>query len=346
MKILAWPAYPISEGNPYTKLLYTHLRELGATVDDFSMVRALSRRYDIFHLHWPEYYIGHRSRWKALAVTLMVFAAIYLQRVLGAKVFWTVHNLHSHNQTRPRMEAIFWRLFSSSVHGYFCLTNQGMKLARAKWEALRSVPGFIVPHGHYAGEYTNDVDGVQARRNLNLPQECKVLLFFGTIVSYKNVPALVSCFQQAFQDDTYLIIAGQGVCRREMDSIYALAAGNSRIRLDIRHIPQHEVQYYMRSADLVVLPFREILNSGSAILALSFGCPVLVPSVGAMAELQDIVGRDWVRLFDDELVPETLRASLEWATKPRGTTMPSLEQLGWKKIASSTLTAYTLAVAR
>jgi beta-1,4-mannosyltransferase len=332
--------------NPYTKLLYEQFRKAGHVVDKFSVTNALLGRYDVFHLHWPEYYIAHRSGWKALAGTLLLFSAVYWQRVLGAKIFWTVHNLRSHNQTRPRIEAMFWRLFSFSIHGYFCLTSQGMELAQTKWGALRSVPGFIVPHGHYVGEYPNDVDRPRARRSLGLPQHSRVLLFFGTIVPYKNVPALVTCFQQAFQHDTFLIIAGHGSCSPEVDSAYALAAGDSRVCLDIRHIPQHEVQYYMRSADLVVLPYREILNSGSAILALSFGCPVLVPSRGAMAELRDIMGKDWVRLFDGELTPEILRESLVWATSPRQTTMPPLEQLNWERIASSTLTAYTSVVAR
>src|SRR4030095_11061267 len=242
MRIIAWPAIQYSGPNPYTKLLYQQVRKAGHFVEDFSFSKALLHRYDVFHLHWPEYYIVQRSRWKALIGTFLVFAVVYWQRILGAKVFWTVHNLRSHNQTRPRMEAIFWRLFSFSIHGYFCLTSGGMELARDKWGALRSVPGFVVPHGHYAGEYENDVDRPQARRSLALPEHSKVLLFFGTIGSYKNVPSLVSCFQQAFQHDTVLIVAGKGASCREMDAIHALSAGDSRIRLDIRHIPQHEVQ--------------------------------------------------------------------------------------------------------
>lgn len=346
MKVLAWPAIDYIGPNPYTKLLYEEVRRSGHSVDNFSVANGLARRYDVFHLHWPEYYIAHRSRWKALAGTLLVFLLVYWQRFLGAKIFWTVHNLHSHDQTRPRLEALFWRLFSSSIHGYFCLTYQGMELARDRWKALCSVPGFVVPHGHYVGEYTNDVDRPQARRRLGIPETCKVLLFFGTIGRYKNVPALISCFQQAFQYDTFLIVAGKGNSHRETDSIHALSAGDSRIRVDIRHIPHHEVQFYMRSADLVVLPFREILNSGSAILALSFGCRVLVPSVGAMSELHGMMGSDWVRLFDGELTAEILRESLAWAIGPRQTTMPPLKQLSWDRIASSTLNAYASTIAR
>jgi beta-1,4-mannosyltransferase len=43
----------------------------------------------------------------------------------------------------------------------------------------------------------------------------------------------------------------------------------------------------MRAADLIALPYKEILNSGSAILALSFDRPILVPAAGALAELSE-----------------------------------------------------------
>jgi len=53
-RILAWPAFK-AKLSPYNRLLYRNMRHLGATVEEFSVWRVLSRRYDIVHLHWPEY---------------------------------------------------------------------------------------------------------------------------------------------------------------------------------------------------------------------------------------------------------------------------------------------------
>jgi beta-1,4-mannosyltransferase len=89
----------------------------------------------------------------------------------------------------------------------------------------------------------------------------------------------------------------------------------------------------------VVLPFRDITNSCTALLALSFDRPVLVPALGAMAELQALVGDEWVRTYDDELTPDLLARALDWAVRrPPG--VPRLDALDWPEIARRTLSVY------
>ncbi|MBU4204758.1 glycosyltransferase, partial [Patescibacteria group bacterium] len=44
-------------------------------------------------------------------------------------------------------------------------------------------------------------------------------------------------------------------------------------------------QYYMRAADVCVFPYRHVTTSGAAILALSFGVPVIAPRVGCFVDL-------------------------------------------------------------
>ncbi len=43
----------------------------------------------------------------------------------------------------------------------------------------------------------------------------------------------------------------------------------------------------MNAADVVVLPYRDILTSGNALLAMSFGRPVIIPRLGCVMELLD-----------------------------------------------------------
>jgi len=60
---------------------------------------------------------------------------------------------------------------------------------------------------------------------------------------------------------------------------------------------QSEFQVYLNAADVAVLPFVDVLTSGSALLALSFGKPVILPGIGCLLELiDDSMGR----LFDPE----------------------------------------------
>ena len=64
-----------------------------------------------------------------------------------------------------------------------------------------------------------------------------------------------------------------------------------------------------------MLPFSDIMHSGSAILALSFNKPVLVPARGSLPELQALVGTDWVRTYVGELTPEIFNRRCEVGEK-------------------------------
>jgi beta-1,4-mannosyltransferase len=139
--------------------------------------------------------------------------------------------------------------------------------------------------------------------------------------------------------DVMLLVAGDPHSAGLADEIRQAAGGDPRIRLDLRHVPDDEVQRYLRAADLVALPFRDITNSASALLALSFDRPVLVPARGAMGELQSLAGGQWVCTYEGDLTPDILARGLDWATRrPAGA--PRLDALEWPEIARRTLAAY------
>ena len=94
------------------------------------------------------------------------------------------------------------------------------------------------------------------------------------------------------------------------------------------------------AADLVVLPFREIMNSGSAVLALSFDRPVLVPEMGSMPELQTRVGAEWVRTYQGELNATELTKAIRWAHDWQRPAKPDLSDFDWSNIARETVAAF------
>lgn len=98
MRILAWPGVEAGETNPYTRLLYESVKHLGHTVDEFTLMRAFSGKYDIFHIHWPEYYVGNPNLFKSLFGSLGILLAMNWCRLRGAKIVWTAHNLRSHRE--------------------------------------------------------------------------------------------------------------------------------------------------------------------------------------------------------------------------------------------------------
>jgi glycosyltransferase involved in cell wall biosynthesis len=228
------------------------------------------------------------------------------------------------------------------VDGVIHPSEAGQRLVEARFPALAARPNAVIPIGHFRGSYPDRVSRAEARVSLGIPARARVPAFVGLLRGYKNVPHLVRTVRalSAGPDELVLLVAGAPQPRAVADEVRAAAGDDPRIRLALGHVPDDGVQEYLRAADLVVLPFRDITNSASALLALSFDCPVLVPALGAMGELRDLAGADWVRTYQGELTPALLEAALAWARGPRDRRSPDLGALGWARIAERTLALY------
>ena len=352
LRILAWPAF--KDSARYNQLLYTNMQALGATVEEFSAWRVLSRRYHIVHLHWPEYCVNGRGRLASLFWSCALFGAICWVRMLGGKVVWTVHNLQSHHQQHPLMERCFWRILTALVNASINLTNTGFEQARQRHPALGTKPGFVIPHGNIRDAYPETkILRQEARLRLGIAQSAKVVGFFGSVERYKGITELVEAFSALEDPSAVLCVAGKSYLEpQERKHIEHIAARDPRVLLQLRYITDTEVASYIRAADLISLPFREILNSGSAVLALSLDRPLLVPAKGAMRELQEFAGVEWVHLYSGELTPMTLQQHLDAALEgaARRGRCRALESgwagLDWKDLAQLTLNAYQSVIGR
>jgi beta-1,4-mannosyltransferase len=339
MRILVFPRDIRRADNPYGELLYRDMPSFGIEVDCFSLRRAFWRRYDVFHLHWPEYYLN-RPLPKALVGSLMVlFSTAWLRR-RGTRILWTVHNAHSHSLSHPAIEAWFWRIFTGMLDGFVSLSDSCAKWVETDIPHLRQAESAVIPHGHYRQAYPAPIRRIRARDRLQLMPRQTVLLFFGAVSPYKNVPHLITTFQDLSLPDTRILIAGRADPRHGRQ-VEKAAAGDQRIKLDLRRIPRDEVQLLFSAADLVVLPFSDIMHSGSAILALSFNRPVLVPARGSLPELQARVGSEWVRTYEGELTPEILAAAAVWAKNSNRKLRPDLSSFDWPQIIQATVEFYS-----
>jgi beta-1,4-mannosyltransferase len=338
MRILAWPASV--PDNPYNSLLYESLSALGAEVVPFSPMQLVRGRAAIWHLHWVEDMWNRpglvRAGLRAGAILMMLRIA----HLRGMSIVWTVHNLHTHERFHPRLEQWFWRSFVRHLDGYLALAEVGRTMAQERFPMLRSLPGFVVPHGHYRGAYPTTIDREAARARLGIAPDERVITFLGKVRPYKNVPHLIRTFRALPEPRVRLFIAGSARLPSLEHEVRAAAGSDQRIQLQLRHIPDDEVQVYLGAADVVVLPYRDILNSGSALLALSFDRPVLVPDCGAMGELAACAGPEWVRTFTGALSVAELAESLQWARAPRPSVCDGLNRLDWMSIARETLHSF------
>lgn len=340
LRVIAWPAFVNRQQNPYNALLYGELAALGVRVDDFFPHRLLFGRYDIWHLHWPESILNLPRPWQALPLALVLRFLLRVARVRGIKIVWTAHNLQSHEGRYPRVEARLWQALLGQVDAFIALTELGKRQALRRFPVLRGRPAFVIPHGPYRSCYADTISPRQAREHLGLPPAARVIVSLGQIRPYKNLPHLIRTFRQLPDHSARLLIVGQADDPALVAELRAAAAGDPRVRLGLAFIPPDEMQIYLRAADLVALPYREVLNSGSALLALSFARPVLIPARGAMNELRQEMGNEWVRTYHGALHPTTLAEALRWATDIPRDPARLFPGLSWDMIALQTLRAY------
>ena len=339
MRVLALPAYKRRALNPFQALLYDEVSKLNVEVRDWSFWRALWQPCDIWHLHHPDTVIFPRRIWQSAIETTLLRVLLSWARLRGIRIVWTVHDLDSSDGVHPRIERWFWSFFLSRLDAFICLTEAGRELALKRFPALNSLPSYIIPHGDFSPAYPNDISREKARQSLGLCATAPTLLNYGLIRPYKDVPMLVDTVRALEPAQASLLIAGRVVDQNVTDDIVACANNASHIHLHLNWISFEDTQRFFVACDLVVLPYRRILNSGTLMLALAFRRPVLVPDRGTMSELQKRFGHDWIRLYNGDLDESEIVAALEWARKCNRAPL-DLTDLDWASIARQTRLVY------
>jgi len=347
VKVLAKPAYAAAHTDPVNALLYTHVSDLGLIVKEWTPLKMLSLRYDILHVHWPDNILSHKSAAKSCLLMQTLFLALDFVRAFGRRVVWTMHNIQSHDKLHPRLEEMFWRGFTRRVDGLICPSERLWTRALASLPQLAGKPSRVVPQGPFTGAYPQAPSRQKARAFFGIPNAAEVILFIGRIRPYKNVDGLIRAFSHLSGPNRRLIVAGVPKSDELRSRINQLAGRDERVILHLHFIADKDVPYYLSASDLVVLPFLEISNSGSALLALSFDRPILAPNREAILDLQENFGSTWVKVYAEaEISPDHLAMALCWAV---GTSREAIDwkDRTWSSIAEATKELYqeTLQVA-
>ena len=283
LRIMAFP----SRGNAYVDCFYPAVEALGAEVHEgvYAMRWLLAnlRDFDYVHLHWPSFqYSGHTRAAAAAAFgRFLLFLALIRSR--GTRVVWTVHNLYPHDACPlPVIDRIARRALARAgslfpVHG-----------PSAEQVVLREFPAMkgrtlLIQHGHWMNYYPSEMTRQEARRRQGLEAGDRVFLFFGTCKPYKGLEDLIRAFER-LPGDPILVIAGKFQSAEYEAGIRAMASRSPRIRLHPGFVPREEAQVYLNACDVVVAPYSKILTSGTVVLAMSFGRPVVAPAFGSVRD--------------------------------------------------------------
>ncbi len=231
-------------------------------------------------------------------------------RAAGTPIVWTAHNLRNHEGRFPRLDrrvtAGAARLADAIVaHGEAARTAVARALGG---ELLGRI--HVVPHAHYIDDYPNEIDRSAARRALGLDEGRFVFLFLGRVRAYKGVFELLDAFRDApLPPGTELVVAGKTTGDRERVRLKRRCKKAAGVTLHYGHVEDERLQEFFAAADVCVLPYRDVLTSGAAVLAMSFGKPIVAPAVGGLTEVLDDGGAWLVDPDRDGALGEALVAA-------------------------------------
>jgi beta-1,4-mannosyltransferase len=297
-------AFPWFVTNPYHALLYGSSREHGIApvrvVRDEQLDEVLELQRaglpTVIHLHWLHPILQRAASDKDARKLVDAFLhRLDAHRESGGRIVWTVHNILPHE---ARFEAEEIRLSaevaarSEVIH---VLVERTAELVAPYFELPRDRL-LHVPHMSYVGAYEDHVSGPDARHDLGLLADELVYLVLGAIRPYKGLPELLDAWATLPADrPRRLVIAGASSNEPGTEELLERAALAPGVLLDARKIPAPEMQTFLRAADVAVLPYRQALNSGALMLALTFGLPAIVPAGSGLA---DVVDDRFGRTFD------------------------------------------------
>jgi beta-1,4-mannosyltransferase len=291
MKIGHFPYKP--GGNPYQQLFSNSLEAAGMEVRRiaprkwFPLQYACSRTVDLLHMDWPhDWYSGRNF------ISRNIKRAMYadgLRALRNKPCVWTAHNLVAHDSADLQDERKMLQKLIDVCDGIMVMSHISRELLLDNYRIGDRTRVEVIPHGHYIDVYPNYVGRQEARARLQLDPESKVILSPGRILPYKGSAELVESFCRVAQRNEVLVIAGSASSHEHVKYLQNIVAEKCPAHADIRIIPEYintdAMQYYFNACDAVVLPFRQILNSGSLLLAMSFGKCVVAPRIGSIPEI-------------------------------------------------------------
>lgn len=305
---------------------------------------AATARPRVFHILW-------NNKFPTLDRTVLML----YYKLLGKRVVFTAHNVNA--GTRDANDSWLNRLtlrIQYRLCDHIFVHTEKMKTQLVQAFGIRDAVVSVVPFGINDAVPNTALTRAEARRRLGIRAEEKTILFFGWIWPYKGLEFLVEAFQSiAAEDSSYrLVIAGtlKGGNEAYLAAIQETIARHSsreRVTQALTYIPDEETEVYFKAADVFVLPYREIYQSGVLFLGYGFGLPVVATDVGSLRDdIVDGVTGLLCRPCDPADLARALRAYFEselyahLSDRRRGILQYAQDRHSWEIVSQLTCGVY------
>lgn len=294
--------FPYWTSNPFVQMLYAETVARGTVVTgnaNAELTAAALRdpaSTGLVHLQWPSPITdGAANAEDADRRANDFLDAVRTAQGNGRPILWTVHNSLPHDTA---YDAAAQRLHQELADLADVVHVLRPATATAVADDYRIPPErtVVVPHSSYHGVYGRGLDRVAARAALDVTASVGVL-FFGHLRPYKGLRHLYDAMRatRSAGTDAGLLLAGKPSGDAATQAA-ALADDGVPVTSALRFMDDDEVATWFSAADVVVLPYERILNSGTMHLASTYGVPVVLP--GEPHLIDDFGDEEWVRFFD------------------------------------------------
>jgi glycosyltransferase involved in cell wall biosynthesis len=241
---------------------------------------AFTARPKVFHILW-----NNKFEWFDRTALMLLY------KLLGKKIVFTAHNVNT--QARDGRDSFLNRAtlkFQYRRCDHIFLHTEKMKAELVSNYGIPANKATVIPFGLNSTVPVTALTTEGARQRLGLGAREKVLLFFGNIAPYKGVEYLVDAFIEIAkrQADFRLIIAGRPKGNEEywagLQAKINASPVCDKFILKIEFVPDAETEVYFKAADVLILPYTNIFQSGVLFLGYNFGLPAIAADVGSLKE--------------------------------------------------------------
>ena len=241
---------------------------------------AATARPKLFHILW-------NNKFQLLDCSVLML----YYRLLGKRVVFTAHNVNAGK--RDLNDSSLNRALLKIQYGlcdHIFVHTEGMKTEMTSEFRIPGSKISVIPFGVNNTVPNTSLSSAETKRQLGIDKDDKVLLFFGNIAPYKGLEYLVAAFDQLLKTDrSYrLLIVGKpkGPESYWNEIRHAITSSDiaDRIIAKIEYVPDQETEVYFKAADVLILPYAHVFQSGVLFLGYSFGLPAIAADVGSLKE--------------------------------------------------------------
>ena len=234
----------------------------------------------IFHILW-------NNKFELIDRTLLML----YYKVMGKHLVLTAHNVNA--RKRDARDSFLNRLslrIQYTLSDHVFVHSKRLKTELVSDFCLREDKVSVIPFGINNTVPNTAFSAAEAKRQLGISEHDKTLLFFGNVAPYKGLEYLVAAFAKILKKESNyrLIIAGRpkGGERywQDIEQMITRLGIKERIVQKIEYVPDEQTELYFKAADVLILPYTRVFQSGVLFLGYAFGLPAIATDVGALRD--------------------------------------------------------------